>query len=227
VGNFVRILIACEFSGVVRRAFRALGHDAWSCDLLPSEDGSEYHIHGDVMTALYRMPRSQAGAKHWDLMVAHPPCTYLANSGERWLKDNPDRQLMRKEALSFVLALWNAPIERIAIENPIGHLSTAWQKPHQVVQPFLFGHPEWKSTCLWLKNLPPLHPTHCVEPDGTVGGGKKPGRISSRLHRLPPGPDRQRERSRTFQGVADAMAAQWGGQRPIGEYFKAAKACAV
>lgn len=200
----MRVLVACEFSGAVRRAFRELGHEAWSCDLLPAEDGSEFHIRDDALWTI-RLHK-------WDLMIAHPPCTYLTNSGERWLKDNPERQQLREEALAFVLALWNAPIEQIAIENPIGHLSTAWMRPHQIIQPYQFGHPEWKSTCLWLKNIPPLYPTHCIEPDATVGGGKKPGRISSRLHRLPPSPERQRERSRTYPGIADAMAAQWAAK---------------
>ena len=193
-------MVACEFSGVVRRAFRARGHDAWSCDLLPSEDEGE-HIQDDAMNVI---------SSGWDLLIAHPPCTYLANSGERWFAGNEKRKALRQEAVAFVLRLWNCGIERVCIENPIGHLSRAWQRPHQIVQPFFFGHPEWKSTCLWLKNIPPLRWTHCVQPDSTRGGGKKPGRVSSRIHRLPPGPERQRERSRTYPGLADAMAEQWG-----------------
>jgi hypothetical protein len=196
----MRVLVACEFSGIVREAFRARGHDAWSCDLLPTEIPSDFHIQNDVRLFL---------DADWDLMIAHPPCTYLANSGERWMKDNPDRQRQRREAVEFVLSLWNAPIPKIAIENPIGHLSTSWRKPDQIIQPFQFGHSEWKSTCLWLKNLPALAPTNLVEPDSRVGGGKKPGRISSRIHRLPKGPERPKERSRTYKGIAEAMAEHW------------------
>jgi hypothetical protein len=193
---------------VVRNAFVRAGHDAISCDLEPSEterpDGWDGHYQGDVLELL-RDP-----AYEFDLMIAHPPCTYLANSGERWLKGNPTRQQARYLAVHFVLDLWAARIPRVAIENPIGHLSSAWRKPDQIIQPWQFGEPEWKSTCLWLRGLPPLQPTNVVVPDQTRGGGKKPGRISSRLHRLAPGPNRQRERSRTFQGIADAMAEQWG-----------------
>jgi hypothetical protein len=143
----------------------------------------------------------------WDLMIAHPPCTYLANSGARYWRF---RQKEQKEAIAFVQWLMDCPVPRIAIENPIGILSTAIMKPAQIIQPFQFGHPEWKSTCLWLNNLPLLKPTNVVTPDPTVGGGKKPGRISSRLHRLPPGPDRARLRSLTFPGIAAAMVEQWG-----------------
>lgn len=198
----MRVLVACEFSGTVRDAFIARGHDAWSCDLLPTEKPGQ-HIIGDVREVL------NLG---WDLMVAHPPCTYLANSGERWLKGNPERQQKRKEAVEFVKLLWGASIPRIAIENPVGHLSTAFMLPSQKIQPFYFGDPEWKTTCLWLRGLPPLMFTNQVIPDMTTGGGKKPGRISSKLHRLSPSKDRWKERSRTFPGFANAMAEQWSSE---------------
>jgi hypothetical protein len=181
----VRVLVACEFSGIVRDAFAARGHDAWSCDLLPSERPGQ-HIQGDVCEIL------KGG---WDLMIAHPPCTYLAVSGARWFKDRlPDQD----GALAFVRGLMDAPIERIAIENPISVISTRIRKPDQIVQPWMFGHGEVKATCLWLKNLPKLEPTNIVE-----------GR-TARVHREPPSPERWRNRSRTFEGIAKAMAEQWG-----------------
>jgi hypothetical protein len=167
-------------------------------DLLPSESGGGPHIVCDVLDVL------DAG---WDLMVAHPPCTYLASSGARWWPKRLDEQA---DALNFVYRLCTAPIARIAIENPVGRLSAEFRKPDQIIQPWQFGHAEWKTTCLWLKGLPPLVPTAIVEPDKTVGGGKKPRRISSRLHRMGPSAKRQRERSRTFTGIAAAMASQWG-----------------
>lgn len=181
----MNVLVACEFSGVVRRAFRTRGHDAWSCDLLASEDDGE-HIQGDVLTIL--------GAG-WDMMIAHPPCTHLAVSGARWFKDKKRQQ---NEALLFVQQLMDAPIERIAIENPVSIISSRIRKPNQIFQPWQFGHGETKTTCLWLKNLPPLISTHIVE-----------GR-EARVHRLPPGPDRWKARSRTLPGIAHAMATQWG-----------------
>ena len=181
----MRILVACEFSGVVRDAFRRQGHDAWSCDILPTEQGGP-HIHGDVREVL--------GAG-WDLMVCHPPCTHLAVSGARWFKDKRTEQA---EALEFVRTLLSAPIPRIALENPISIISSRIRKPDQIIQPWQFGHGETKATCLWLKGLPPLQPTQIVE-----------GR-EARVHRMPPGPDRWKERSRTFPGIAEAMASQWG-----------------
>lgn len=143
----MRVLVACEFSGVVRDAFRALGHDAWSCDLLPCERDPAWHIQRDVLPLL---------AEGWDLMIAHPPCTYLAVSGARWWKG---REALQLEAIHFVEALYNAPIARVAIENPIGRLSTVFRKPDQIIQPWQFGHGETKATCLWLRNLPPLAAT--------------------------------------------------------------------
>jgi hypothetical protein len=183
----LRVLIACEFSGTVRRAFRALGHDAWSCDLLPSEDGSIYHLMRDAVEVA-RLP-------DWDLMIAHPPCTHLAVSGARWFKEKKTEQ---EDALSFVRQLMLAPISHKAIENPISIISSRICKPDQIIQPWQFGHGETKATCLWLKNLPKLTPTNIVD-----------GR-ESRIHKMPPGPDRWKERSRTFEGIAQAMAEQWG-----------------
>ncbi len=182
----MRVLIACEFSGTVRRAFRDRGHDAWSCDLLPAEDDSPHHIQGDVLACLFL---------GWDLMIAHPPCTHLCVSGARWFKDKQQEQA---DALDFVRALMDAPIERIAIENPISVISTRIRKPDQIIQPWQFGHGETKATCLWLKNLPKLAPTIIVD-----------GR-AAKVHRMAPGPDRWRERSRTYEGIASAMAWQWG-----------------
>jgi len=196
----MRVLVACEFSGTVRRAFAARGHDAWSCDLLPADDGSNRHITGDARNHLN---------DGWDLMVAHPPCTRLCNSGVRWLHTPPpgksaeDMQADLVEGAALFSAFWNAPIERIAVENPVMHrhakaLIEGYREPAQSVQPWQFGHGETKRTCLWLKNLPPLVPTNIVS-----------GR-EARVHRMPPGPDRWKERSRFFTGIAEAMAAQWG-----------------
>ena len=180
----MRVLVACEFSGVVRDAFRARGHDAWSCDLLPTERPGP-HLQGDILPHL---------GDGWDLMIAHPPCTHLAVSGARWFSS---KQVLQEEALVFVRALMDAPISRICIENPVSIISTRIRKPDQIIQPWQFGHGETKATCLWLKGLPLLVPTDVV-----------PGRVA-RIHHMPPGPDRWRERSRTYQGIADAMAAQW------------------
>jgi hypothetical protein len=181
-----RVLIACEFSGIMRNAFAARGWDAWSCDLLPSEDGSPNHIRGDVTKVL---------DQGWDLMIAHPPCTHLAVSGARWFKNKLTEQA---EALDFVNTLFNAPIKRIALENPISVISTYFRKPDQIVQPWQFGHGETKATCWWLKNLPKLEPTNIVS-------GRDP-----RVHKMAPNPDRWKERSRTYKGIADAAAEQWG-----------------
>lgn len=192
----MRVLVACEFSGVVRRAFRAMGHDAWSCDLLPSEDDSPYHIQGDCMRY-----RDDYDGKLWDLVVAHPPCTDLAVSGARHFaaKIADGRQ---ERALEFVRHLMRGHAPMMAIENPISVISTKIRKPDQIIQPWQFGHGEVKATCLWLKNLPKLIPTDIVE-----------GR-EARVHRMPPGPDRWKERSRTLEGIAQAMASQWGSLQP-------------
>lgn len=200
----MRVLVACEYSGRVREAFKARGHYALSCDLLPTETPGN-HYQGDVRDVLY---------DGWDLLIAHPPCTYLTVAGVRWLYHPDDRNLPTGErrphpnypnrrrdqadALEFVRMLLDAPIERIAIENPVSVISSRIRKPDQVVQPWQFGHGETKATCLWLKNLNPLHPTNIVN-----------GR-EARVHMMPPGPDRWKERSRTYLGIAEAMAAQWG-----------------
>ena len=183
----MRVLVACEFSGVVRDAFIRHGHDAISCDLLPSERPGP-HYQGDVRDLL---------AEHWDLMVAHPPSTDLAVSGARYfpLKIADGRQ---QRALEFVQILMDAPIEHIAVENPISVISSRIRKPDQIVQPWMFGCGETKATCLWLKNLPKLIATDVV-------GGRE-----ERVHLMPPSPDRWRERSRTYEGIAEAMASQWG-----------------
>lgn len=183
----MRVLVACEFSGVVRSAFRERGHDAWSCDLLPTEIPGQ-HIQKDVRDVI---------TSEWDLMIAHPPCTHLAVSGARWFSRKQSEQ---KNALEFVRRLLDAPIERIAMENPISIISSRIRKPDQIIQPWQFGHGEVKATCLWLKNLPLLKPTNIVE-----------GR-EARVHRASPGPDRWKERSRTLSGIANAMASQWGDQ---------------
>jgi len=184
----MRVLVACEFSGVVRRAFRERGHDAWSCDLLPAEDGSEHHIQDDV--------RYHLGGG-WDMMIAHPPCTDLAVSGARHFaaKQADGRQ---ERALDFVRTLLAAPIPKIALENPVSIISSRVRKPYQIIQPWQFGHGETKATCFWLKGLPKLLPTDIVD-----------GR-EARVHRMAPGPNRWKERSRTFEGIAAAMAEQWG-----------------
>lgn len=181
----MRVLIACEYSGTVREAFAARGHDAWSCDLLDTEIPGQ-HIKGDVLAVL---------GDGWDLMIAHPPCTHLAVSGARWFKDKAREQA---EALAFVRALLAAPIPKIALENPVSVIATQIRRPSQTIQPWQFGHGETKRTCLWLQNLPPLTPTDIV--DGREG----------RIWKLPPSPDRWKERSRTYPGIAAAMASQWG-----------------
>lgn len=188
----MKVLIACEFSGVVREAFRAHGHNAWSCDLLAAEDGSPFHFTGDVRHILHG-----EFIGPWDMMIAHPPCTHLAVSGARWF---PAKRAdgSQQAAIDFFMALVNAPIERIAIENPVCIMSRLYRKPDQIIQPWQFGHGEIKATCLWLKGLPKLTPTNVVD-----------GR-HARVHRMPPGPDRWKERSRTMPGIAEAMASQWG-----------------
>jgi hypothetical protein len=181
----MRVLIACEYSGAVRDAFVKNGHDAMSCDLLPT-DVPGNHYHGDVFDVIN---------DGWDLMIAHPPCTHLAVSGARWFKDKVEEQ---KEALEFVQRLMDAPINKIAIENPISIISSRIRKPDQIIQPWMFGHGETKATCLWLKGLPKLFATDVVE-----------GR-EAKIHKMSPGPNRWKERSKTYQGIAIAMANQWG-----------------
>lgn len=193
----MKVLVACEFSGIVRSAFRARGHDAWSCDILPSEDRTDQHIQDNVLKHLRRFDfNDQVGyfESPWDMLIAFPPCTHLASSGARWFKD---KQKEQAEAIEFVRTLLLCKIPKIAIENPIGVLSTHIRKPDQIIQPWQFGHGETKATCLWLKNLPLLKPTNVVL-------GRTP-----RVHFASPSPDRWKERSRTLPGIAAAMATQW------------------
>lgn len=185
----MKVIVACEYSGRVREAFRKLGHDAWSCDILPSDDNSPYHIQDDVLKHL---------DDGWDLMIAHPPCTHLAVSGARWFKDKEEEQ---KEALKFVQALLDAPIPKIALENPVSVISSKIRKPDCIIQPWQFGHGETKATCLWLKNLPKLEPTNIV--DG------RDNRIWTKKGK-PKDVPLWKWRSETYQGIADAMAEQWG-----------------
>lgn len=197
----MRVLVGCEYSGRVRNAFREAGHDAWSCDLLPSEDDSPFHIHGDVLPLL---------GQGWDLGIFHPPCTYLAVSGLHWNKRDPARAAKTEEALDFVRALMSAPIERIAVENPVSCISSRIRKPDQIIQPYEFGEDASKKTCLWLKNLDPLTPTQMVAPRLVDGKPRWSNQTDSGQNRLGPSEDRWKERSRTFAGVAKAMAEQWG-----------------
>lgn len=192
----LRVLVACEYSATVRDAFRALGHDAWSCDLLPTEGDPQWHIQDNIQHVLTKDCAFGGG---YDLMIAHPPCTDLSVSGARHFaaKIADGRQ---GYALDFVRMLMAANVERVAIENPISVISSQIRKPDQIVQPWQFGHGETKATCLWLQGLPKLTPTDIVD-----------GR-EARIHRMPPGPNRWKERSRTFAGIAKAMAEQWGGR---------------
>ena len=226
----MKVLVACEFSGIVREAFKAKGHDAWSCDILPTEAAGQ-HIQGDVIDIL---------GDGWDLMIAHPPCTYLCVTGNKWFKPEykdrfPDRPQQREDAVVFFMALANAPIPRIATENPICIMSSRWRKPDQIIQPYYFGDPHLKKTCLWLKGLPKLahypedtftHKKTWVEPEFVTyksrtkksGSSKYPVAWSGKTKttkmpmawKLGPSPDRWKIRSKTFQGIADAMADQWG-----------------
>lgn len=195
----MRVLVACEYSGTVRDAFKAKGHDAWSCDILPTDKEGQ-HYQCDVREVL---------DKGWDLMIAHPPCTYLTNSGVTWLHRDPSRWQKLDDAADFFRCLLNAPIPHICIENPIMHKHAKERigvHQSQVIQPWMFGHMEQKATCLWLKGLPLLKPTNDVKAEML----KLPDSQRQRLHYLPPSKDRWKIRSTTFQGIADAMAEQWG-----------------
>lgn len=196
----MRVLIACEFSGTVRDAFAAAGHDAMSCDLLPTTKPGE-HYQGDIRDLL---------GQAWDLMIAHPPCTYLCSSGLHWNKRRPERVSLTEEALDFVRLLLDAPIPRIALENPVGCISTRIRPYDQMIQPYEYGHDASKKTCLWLKNLPPLRPTQFIEPRMVNGRPRWENQTDSGQNRLPPSQDRWAIRSETYQGIAEAMAAQWG-----------------
>jgi hypothetical protein len=204
-----RVLVGCEYSGRVREAFRRRGHDAWSCDLLPAEDGSPYHIQGDVLAVL---------GDGFDLGIFHPPCTHLAVSGARHFEEKraDGRQ---QEAIDFFMALANAPIPRIAIENPVCIMSSVWREPDQVVQPFWFGHPEFKATCLWLKGLPRLRATKRLSPPLKDSAEWN---AWNRVHRMPPSPDRWKERSRTYEGIAEAFAEQWSSYTDLVTEMEAA-----
>lgn len=208
-----RVLIACEFSGAVRQAFRRRGIDAWSCDIIPGEPQSCFHMQRDVLELLkYR----------WDLLVCHPPCTYLTVSNNRAMTHGcreytaEEGELLRQGAVDFFYQFVNTQCDRVCIENPIGIMSTLYRKPDQIIQPWMFGHPETKATCLWLKGLKPLVPTNIVEPDymRNADGGyyrDKSGKRYSRIHFLSGrSPDRSKIRSITYLGIAEAMAAQWG-----------------
>lgn len=194
----MKVLVACEVSGAVRDAFLARGHDAYSCDVLKTDRQTDRHIMTDVLTVL---------DKGWDLMIAHPPCTYLSSSGLHWNKRRPERGVLTEAALEFVLALAGAPIKKIAIENPIGCLSTRWRKPDQIIQPWQFGHDASKATCLWLKNLPLLRHTNVLEGGRTARRGNQ---TPSGQNRLGPSPERGALRARTYEGIAAAFADQWG-----------------
>lgn len=209
----MKIIVGCEYSGEVREAFRALGHEAWSCDLLPSDDNSPFHYQGDIFDIL---------EDNWDIGIFHPPCTYLTNAGVRWLHEHVQSRNGKKPTISgkirwkymregaeFFAKLLNANIPRIAVENPIPHkyaIQIIGRKYDQLVQPWMFGHPETKATCLWLKGLPKLKETNNVKAYMMTLSHKE----RNRLHYLPPSPDRWKLRSKTFEGIAKAMAQQWG-----------------
>lgn len=198
----MNVLVGCEFSGRVRDAFRRKGHEAYSCDLLPND--SPYHLQQDINIALTTGPK-------WDLFIAFPPCTYLCSSGLHWNCRTPGRQTHTDEAARFFLSLANQPIPKIAIENPIGCMSRLYRKPDQIIQPYEFGEDASKSTCLWLKGLPPLVPTELVEPRVTPDGKRRwANQTDSGQNRLGPSDDRALIRSITYQGIADAMGEQWG-----------------
>jgi hypothetical protein len=195
----MKVLIACEYSGIVRDAFLSRGHDAMSCDLLPTEAAGP-HYQGDVRDVL---------GDGWDMMVAHPPCTYLSVSGMHWTTRGLRDPKLTEDALAFVKLLMDAPIPRIAIENPVSVISSKIRKPDQIIQPWCFGHDASKKTCLWLKNLPPLRETNRLPGDDKT---RRANQTQSGQNKLPPSKDRWKERSRTYQGIAEAMADQWGAE---------------
>jgi len=204
----MRVLIACEFSGTVREAFAAKGHDAWSCDLEPTDIPGN-HYQGDVLEFIN---------DGWDMMIAHPPCTYLTVTGNKWFKPEykdrfPTRQQDRQDAINFFMSLVNAPIDKIAIENPIGIMSTMYKKPNQIIHPWQFGHEASKSTCLWLKGLDNLKPTDIVDKGEfvTYKSGKRMTKWYADAASKSP-KERAKIRNKTFQGIADAMAEQWGSE---------------
>lgn len=196
----MKVLIACESSGTVRDAFIRAGHDAMSCDMLPTEKPGP-HYQGDVLDVLYN---------GWDLLIGHPPCTYLSVSGMHWTTRGLRDPQLTEDALAFARLLMDAPIDRIAIENPVSIISSRIRKPDQIIQPYQFGHDASKKTCLWLKGLPPLRPTAFVEPRIVNGKQRWDNQTDSGQNKLPPSAARWKLRSKTYQGIADAMAAQWG-----------------
>lgn len=193
----MKVLVACEYSGVVRDAFLERGHEAMSCDILDTDVPGPHHK-GDVLEVLH---------DGWDLMIAHPPCDHLAVSGARWFKEK-QADGRQQSAIDFFMSLANAPIDKICIENPVSIMSSKWRKPDQIVQPYMFGQEARKTTCLWLKNLPLLEPTDVVG-EGEIHTTKS-GRRLPKWYNLPPSEDRAKIRSRTFEGIAQAMATQWG-----------------
>lgn len=201
----MRVLVACEWSGAVRDAFRRCGHDAWSCDLVPCAPDSEFasfHIEGDVRAVI---------GGGWDMMIAFPECKFLSGSGLHWNKRTPGRAEKTEEALAFVRTLMSAPIKKKALENPVGCISTRIRRPDQIIQPYWFGADASKKTCLWLEGLPPLAPTAYVRPRYADGKPRWANQTDSGQNRLGPSDDRARLRGKTYPGVADAMAIQWGG----------------
>lgn len=220
----MKVLIACEYSATVRDAFRARGLDAWSCDLIPTEGSKRWHLEEDALECIragypggwqfrpddrpgWEESKKEGRHRPWDLVIAHPPCTHLAVSGARHFAEKiaDGRQ---QAALEFVRALLDAPVAHIALENPVSIISSRIRKPDQTIQPWMFGHGETKATCLWLKNLPPLVPTHVA--GGDLFTAPAPNEREQRIWKMPPGPDRWKERSRTYPGIAAAMADQWG-----------------
>ena len=194
----MRVLVGCEYSGVVRRAFQALGHDAWSCDLLPAEDNSPNHYQDDVLNVI-KYP--------WDLAIFHPPCTYVCAAGLHWNNKRPERPQQTVEALVFVQRLLSCYIPKIALENPVGCISSRIRKPDQIIQPYQFGHPESKSTCLWLKGLPKLVATNVLKKPAC---GHWDNQTASGQNKVGETKNRWKTRSRTYDGIAAAFAAQWG-----------------
>lgn len=201
--RILRVIIGCECSGAIRREFRKLGHDAWSCDFKEPEDGSEFHVQGNVLDAI--------GGGNWDIGIFHPTCKYLSSSGLHWNGRTPGRAKRTWEAIQFAEALWDCPIKKVAIENPVGCLSTfsKLMKPTQIIQPHDYGENASKATCLWLRGLPPLIPTQYVEPRMVNGKPRWANQTDGGQNKLGPSEHRETERSRTYPGVARAMATQW------------------
>lgn len=198
----LRVLIGCECSGVVRRAFRERGHDAWSCDIEPADDGDPNHIQDDIRVVLKFMEIKCI--RSFDLAIFHPPCTYVASSGLHWNKRVPGRAEKTEDSLRFIRRMLDADIHKIALENPIGCISSRIRKPDQIIQPWMFGEDASKATCLWLKNLPKLVPTNIIKKE------RYANQTPSGQNKLGPSPERAKLRSETYRGIAEAMAEQWG-----------------